>query len=173
MPIAKSCSNGPKNMIAWRWWLSLGVFQKRETRTTAAENKRSRSGVALLSGAMLINELRVSCLELLGLVEWAQLTPSQRQQASHLLISEMLPRTLAWWRLSTPRQRRLLDQVDQLRSDLRRKLPQKKGLSIEANAAYPPVPPRLGRSADMRLSAVGAILPAYSPKTAKRPAPPA
>jgi hypothetical protein len=125
-----------------------------------------------MSGALLLNPLGISCFELLGLIERALLTPAQRHEASQLLISQMLPRTSAWWRFSTARQRRLLDEITQLKIELTRKLPQKKGLGIEANAVYPRVPPRSGGSADMRLSGVGGILPAYSRKTAVGPASP-
>ncbi len=127
----------------------------------------------LLAGryAMLLNPLSVSCLELLGLLERAQLTPAQRQQVSRLVICEMLPRAPALWSLPAVRQRQLLDQIDQLKADLRRKLPQPKEPALEAATAYPRVPPRSSRSADMRLSGVGGIVPTYSRKTAARPAP--
>ena len=83
---------------------------------------------------MLINELHISCLQLLGLIERAKLTYPQRQQLSSILISELLPLTLAWWNLPLARRRLMLNQVDQLKADLNR-LPQKHGLFIDARAA--------------------------------------
>ena len=84
---------------------------------------------------MLINELRIACLELFGLIARAKLTYSQRQQLSQILLREMLPMTLAWWNLPAARQRQLLNQVRQLKADLTRKLPQKQGHAIEAGGA--------------------------------------
>ncbi len=121
---------------------------------------------------MLLNPLSLSCLELLGLLERAQLAPEQRQQASQLLIGEMLPRATGWWRLPPARQRQLLDQIEQLKLDLRRELPENKPPAIEANAAFPRMLPHSARSAEMRLSGVGGIVPAYRRKAVVRAAPP-
>ena len=107
---------------------------------------------------MLINLLHISCLEMLGLIERAQLTCSQRRQLSHLLMCELLPRTSNWWNIPSARKRLLLDQLAQLKEDLKRRLPQNMEFAMEANAVYRRLPPRSGRSSEMRLSCVGGIL---------------
>jgi hypothetical protein len=119
---------------------------------------------------MLINPLHISCLEVLGLVERAQLTCSQRRQLSYLLMCELLPRTSNWWYLSSARKRLLLDQVDQLKGDLRRKLPQNTEFAMEANAVYRRLPPRSGRSAEIRLGCVSGILAVERRKISAQPA---
>jgi hypothetical protein len=119
---------------------------------------------------MLINPLHISCLEMLALVERAQLTCSQRRQSSYLLMCELLPRTSNWWNLSSARKRLLLNQVDQLKGDLRRKLPQNTEIAMEANAVYRRLPPRSGKSAEMRLCCAGGILAVDGRKTATRAA---
>ncbi len=83
---------------------------------------------------MLINQLQISCLQLLILVERAKLTNPQRRQLS-VLIGELMPLTLAWWNLSPARQKLLLNQVDQLKADLKRKLPQNQERVFEDGAA--------------------------------------
>jgi hypothetical protein len=107
---------------------------------------------------MLINLLHISCLEVLGLIERAELTCSQRRQLSHLLICELLPRTSNGWNLSAARKRQLLAQLAQLKEDLKRRLPQKTEFTPDANLVYRRSPPRLARSAEMRLSCTGGIL---------------
>ena len=119
---------------------------------------------------MLINLLHISCLEVLGLIERAQLTCSQRRQLSHLLICELLPRTSNGWNLPAARKRQLLDQLAQLTEDLKRRLPQKTECAIEANAAYRRPLPRSARSAEMRLSCTGGILAVDNRKLAAHPA---
>jgi hypothetical protein len=84
---------------------------------------------------MVINELHISCLQLLAMVEQAKLTYPQQQQFSSLLIGQLLPLSLAWWTLPAARQRELLNQVDQLKADLKRRLPQKLALGFAADAA--------------------------------------
>jgi hypothetical protein len=79
--------------------------------------------------------LHISCLQLLILVDRAKLTFLQRRQLSALLVGEMLPLTLAWWNLSPARQRQLLNQVDQLKTDLIRRLPQNQERVFETIAA--------------------------------------
>ena len=119
---------------------------------------------------MLINLLHISCLEVLGLIERAQLTSSQRRQLSHLLMCELIPRTSNGWNLPAARKRQLLDQLAQLKEDLKRRLPQKTEFAIEANAVYRPPASRSSRSAEMRLSCAGGILAVDNRKLAAHPA---
>ena len=119
---------------------------------------------------MLINLLHIASLGVLGLIERAQLTCSQRRQLSHLLICELLPRTSNSWNLSSARKRTLLDQLSQLKEDLKRRLPQNTEFAMQADAVYRRLPPRSGRSAEMRLSCVGGILAVDGRKLAAHPA---
>jgi hypothetical protein len=119
---------------------------------------------------MLINLLHISCLEVLGLIERAQLTCSQRRQLSQLVMCELLPRTSNWWNLSSTGREVLLNQLTELKEDLKGRLPKNTDLPIAATDVYRRLPPRLGSPAEIRLSCEGGILALDNRTLAAHPA---